>query len=106
MTKKRSSEILEDENRKFFREKVKFSKFSTESYNFSKIGGNLKQGECIMASGGMDASSVNTLVLAQTKEFLRDESSRTKEFLRDESSRTKEFLRHDSSPSPPTVMRC
>src|SRR6218665_3120392 len=37
-------------------------------------------------------SSVNTLVLAQTKEFLRDESSRTKEFLRDESSRTKEFL--------------
>jgi len=41
---------------RFFREKVKFGKFSTESENFSKIGGNLKQrGKCIMASEGMDA---------------------------------------------------
>src|SRR6218665_2590410 len=40
MTKKRSSEILADENRKFCREKVKFP----QSLNFfSKIGGNLKQ---------------------------------------------------------------
>ena len=44
MTKKRSSEILADENREIFREKVKFRNFSTESENFSKIGGNLKQG--------------------------------------------------------------
>jgi len=28
---------------KFFWEKVKFDKFSTESENFSKIGGDLKQ---------------------------------------------------------------
>ena len=56
MTKKRSSEILADENLKFFGEKVTFWKFSTESENLSKIGGNLKQGEkCIMVSGGMDA---------------------------------------------------
>src|SRR6218665_2644942 len=41
---------------------------------------------------GQYGSRVYTLVPAQTKEFLRDESSRTKEFLRDESSRTKEFL--------------
>ena len=45
-----------DENGKFFREKGKFVKFSRKSQNFSKIGGNLKQGgKCIMASGGMDA---------------------------------------------------
>jgi len=43
-TKKRSSEILSDENRKYFLEKVTFWKFSTESENLSKIGGNLKQG--------------------------------------------------------------
>ena len=57
MTKKKSSEILADENQEIFREKVKLRKFSTESENFSKIGGgNLKQGgKCIMVSGGMDA---------------------------------------------------
>jgi len=44
VTKIRSSEISADENREIFREKVKFVKFSTESENFSKIGGNLKQG--------------------------------------------------------------
>src|SRR6218665_623738 len=42
MTKKRSSEMLADENRKNFWEKVKFRKFSTESENLSKIGGSLK----------------------------------------------------------------
>ena len=53
MTKKRSSEIFDDENGEIFREKVKFS---TESENFRKIGENLKQGrKYIMASGGMDA---------------------------------------------------
>ena len=44
MTKKRSLEILADENRKFCREKVKFLKFSTESENFSKIGGKSETG--------------------------------------------------------------
>ena len=43
MTKKWSSEILADENREICREKIKVWKFSTESENFSKIGGNLKQ---------------------------------------------------------------
>src|SRR6218665_2523861 len=45
MTKKKSSEILADENQEIFQEKVKFLKFSTESEIFSKIGGNLKRGE-------------------------------------------------------------
>src|SRR6218665_2856342 len=45
MTKKRSSEILVHENQEIFREKVKLRKFSSESENFSKIGGNLKQRE-------------------------------------------------------------
>src|SRR6218665_2894228 len=46
MTKKRSSEILADEN----------GKFSRKSQNFSKIGGKSETGgKCIMASGGMDA---------------------------------------------------
>jgi len=64
--KKRSSEILADEDREIFREKVKlhgglapswqeFSKFSTQSENFSKIGGNLKQGEMHHGLRGMDA---------------------------------------------------
>src|SRR6218665_243757 len=43
-TKKRSSEILADENQKIFREKVKLLTFSSESENFSKIGGNLHHG--------------------------------------------------------------
>jgi len=34
---------LADGNRKIFLEKIKFVKVSTESKNFSKIGGNLKQ---------------------------------------------------------------
>ena len=38
MTKKRSSEILADENGKLFREKVKFLKFSRNSKKISKIG--------------------------------------------------------------------
>src|SRR6218665_3377410 len=55
--KKRSSEILADENGKFFREKGKFQKFSRKSKKIRKYGGNLKQGgKCIMASVGMDAS--------------------------------------------------
>ena len=45
MTKKRrSSEISADENQEIFQEKVKFRKFSSESEDFPKIGGNLKQG--------------------------------------------------------------
>src|SRR6218665_502431 len=44
MTKKRSSEILADENQEIFREKVKLLKFFSKSENFSKIAGNLKQG--------------------------------------------------------------
>ena len=58
MTKKRrSSEILADENGKFFREKIKCKKFSRKSINFSKIGGNLKQGgeNASWPQGGMDA---------------------------------------------------
>jgi len=46
MTKKRSSEILADENRRIFWEKVKCLKFkfSIEFENLSKIGANLKLG--------------------------------------------------------------
>ena len=55
MTKKRSSEISADENQEIFPEKVKFWKFSSESQNFSKIGGNLKQGgNASWSQGGMD----------------------------------------------------
>ena len=46
--------ILADENRKIFREKVKFGKFSTESEIFSETEGNLKQGEmhhCLRGDG-------------------------------------------------------
>jgi len=46
---------LAEENQEIFLEKVKLRKFPTESENFSKTGGNLKQGECIMVSGGMNA---------------------------------------------------
>jgi len=49
MTKKRSSEILADENQKTFVEKVKLGKFYTESENFFReIGGKsetLPQGD-------------------------------------------------------------
>ena len=44
MTKKVVREISADEIQEIFREKVKLWKFSSESENFSKIGGNLKQG--------------------------------------------------------------
>ena len=44
MTKKRSSEILADENREIFREKIKFKKI-LQSENFSKIGGKSETGE-------------------------------------------------------------
>jgi len=55
---KRSSEILADENRNIFQEKVKFWKFPTESENLSKIGGKSETGgKFIMTSGGMDASA-------------------------------------------------
>jgi len=53
--------ILADENQEIFQEKVKLLKFSSESENFSKIGGNLKQGgKCIMVSGGMMDAPGNT----------------------------------------------
>jgi len=42
MAKKRSSEILADENGEICREKITFSR---DLENFSKIGENLKQGE-------------------------------------------------------------
>src|SRR6218665_3831764 len=59
MTKKISSEILADENRNIFREKVKFGKFSTESEHFSETEENLKQrGKCIIASEGVDVPSL------------------------------------------------
>src|SRR6218665_3554724 len=59
MTKKRSSEILADENGKFFREKVKCYKFSKESKKNSKTGGKSETGgKCIMVSGGMDAPAI------------------------------------------------
>jgi len=45
MTKTRSSEILADENRKMFLEKVKLGKFSTESEICFANRGNLKRGE-------------------------------------------------------------
>src|SRR6218665_231963 len=48
---------------------------------------------------------VNIQFLGQTKEFLRDESSRTKEFLRDESSRTKEFLSSRCARAGEVLMR-
>ena len=61
MTKKG---ILADENRKIFREKVKFLKFSTESENFSKIGGNLEQREMHHGLRGMDApAKYNTIFI-------------------------------------------
>ena len=44
MTKKKSSEILADENGEFFREKVKFLKFYRKSKNISKIGGKSETG--------------------------------------------------------------
>ena len=40
----------------FFLEKVKLGKFGMESENLFENRGNLKQGECIIASMGMDAS--------------------------------------------------
>ena len=40
-----SDDLLTDENRNIFREKVKFWKFSPESENLSKIVGTLKQRE-------------------------------------------------------------
>jgi len=52
MTKKKSSEILTDENRKKFWEKIKFYTGSSQKL-FRKYGGNLKQGgKCIIASDG------------------------------------------------------
>ena len=47
---------MSDKNLKLFQEKVRFVKFSRESENLSKIGGNLKQGgKYVIASGGKDA---------------------------------------------------
>ena len=45
ITKKRSSEILADENRQISGKKVKFGKVYTESEIFRKQRGNLKQGQ-------------------------------------------------------------
>jgi len=62
MTKKSSSGILVGGWRwRNLREKVKFWKFSTVWKFFENIGGNLKRGKCIMASGGMDAPVIMIL---------------------------------------------
>jgi len=53
MTKKRSSEILADENRKCLGEKVKLGKFSTEAEQFFWNRGEIwNRGKCIIVSGG------------------------------------------------------
>ena len=44
MTKKRSSEVLADENQEISQEKVKFLEFFSESENFTKIGGKSETG--------------------------------------------------------------
>ena len=44
MTKERSSEILADENKEFFREKVKLRKFSSENRGESETGGEMHHG--------------------------------------------------------------
>ena len=49
------TEILADENRKIFREKVTFGKFYTESENFSETGGKSETGEMHHCLMGMDA---------------------------------------------------
>ena len=55
MTKKRSSEILADENRENFRKNVKLENFPRSLRNVSKIGEEIRnRGECIIASEGMD----------------------------------------------------
>src|SRR6218665_2976792 len=56
MTKKGHQKFWRMKIEKFFGKREKFLKFSTESGNFSKIGGKSETGgKCIMASGGMDA---------------------------------------------------
>jgi len=53
MTKKRSSEILADENREILLEKVKLGNFSTESEMFFGNRGKIwNRGKCIIASEG------------------------------------------------------
>ena len=67
--RKKSSELLADENWKYFREKVQFRKFSTESenLNLSKIGGTLKHGEnASWPQWGMDATGPKHHILAAT----------------------------------------
>src|SRR6218665_157063 len=66
MTKKRSSEILVDENRKMFWEKVKSGKFSAESEKISEIGGKSEIGErrhCLRGNGRPYLNPVLTYVL-------------------------------------------
>ena len=52
MTKKRSSEMLADENRQTFLEKVKLGKFSMESEKFFRKMGKSETGKYIIASEG------------------------------------------------------
>ena len=62
MTKKKVvRNFLADENRKVFREKVKSGKFYAENF-FGNREGNVKQGKCSIASGGMDAPERTALV--------------------------------------------
>jgi len=52
LTKKRLSDILADENREIFREKIKFVKFSRVWKFFENRGKPETEEKCIMASGG------------------------------------------------------
>ena len=70
MTKKKVIRNFGDENRKFFREKVKCYKFSKESKIFSKTWGKSETGgKCIMVSGG-DGRPLNiTRVLSGSEDL-------------------------------------
>jgi len=54
---------LADENRKFFGEKVKLWKFSTESEIFSEIGGIWNRGEMHHCLRGMDAPGAASVLI-------------------------------------------
>src|SRR6218665_47013 len=100
MIKKRSSEILADENQ----EKVKLRKVSSESENFSKIGGNLKQGGKMLHSlrGGMDAlvcGCVCVCVCVRERESVREkerQGGRERERERESGGRTERIERSAS----------
>ena len=66
-TKKRSSEILADENQEIFREKVKFRKFVTESEIFRKQRGKSEtRGEMHHGLRGDGRPCMEVLIVDQT----------------------------------------